>query len=67
MKEVNTMDSDRIKGKIKQVEGKLIDARGDLTGKSTDNIKGKEMQVEGKVQELYGRAKDAARKVLKDN
>lgn len=59
------MDSDRIKGKIKQVEGKLQDAKGDFTSDPADDIKGKVKQAEGKAQEELGIAKDAARKVLK--
>ena len=58
------MDSDIIKGKIKQVEGKLQNAKGDITGNSEDDIKGKIKQVEGKAQEMLGKAKDAARKTL---
>ena len=56
------MDSDRIKGKMKQVEGKLIDAKGDLTNNPSDDIRGKGKQVEGKMQETWGKAKDAMRK-----
>ena len=56
------MNKDRIKGKIKQVQGKLQDAKGDLTGNPRDDIRGKAKQVEGKVQETWGKAKDAARK-----
>jgi len=57
-----TVDKDRIKGKIKQVRGKLIDAKGDLTNNPFDDIKGKAKQVEGKMQETWGKAKDSMRK-----
>ena len=60
------MDSNRIKGKIKQAEGKLIDAKGDLTHSVTDDIKGKIMQVEGMAQEKLGEAKDAIRRALNE-
>jgi uncharacterized protein YjbJ (UPF0337 family) len=56
------MDRDRIKGKVKEVEGKLQDARGDLTGNVSDDIKGKAKQVEGKVQQAWGKMKDDARR-----
>jgi len=56
------MDKDRIKGKMKQVEGKIEDAYGDLTNNPAHDIKGKAKQVEGKIQENWGKAKDAARK-----
>jgi len=58
------MDSDRIKGKIKQAEGKLQDAKGDLTNSPMDDIKGKAKQVEGKIQETWGKSKDAVREAL---
>jgi len=58
------MDSDRIKGKIKQAEGKAQDAFGDLTDDPKDDMKGKAKQAEGKVQEAWGKSKDAARKAL---
>ncbi len=61
------MDSDRIKGKIKQAEGKIQDAVGDLTNSPEDDIKGKMKQAEGKAQETLGKAKDAARKTLNEN
>jgi uncharacterized protein YjbJ (UPF0337 family) len=60
------MDPDRIKGKIKQAEGKAQDAVGDLTDDPTDDIKGKAKQAEGKIQEAWGKSKDAARKALDD-
>jgi len=58
------MDKDRIKGKIKQFEGKVQEAKGDLTNSNADKAKGSAKVVEGKVQEKYGQAKDAVRKVL---
>jgi len=58
------MDSDRIKGKIKQAEGKAQDALGDLTDDPKDDMKGKAKQAEGKVQEAWGKSKDAARNAL---
>ena len=56
------MDRDRIKGKLKQVEGTLIDAKGDLTGNVSDDIRGKSKKVEGKLQETWGKTKDAVRR-----
>ena len=58
------MDSDRIKGKIKQAEGKIQDLKGDLTNNPMDDIKGKAKQVEGKIQETFGKSKDAMRDAL---
>jgi uncharacterized protein YjbJ (UPF0337 family) len=58
------MDSDRIKGKIKQAEGRVQDAVGDLTDNPSDDIKGKAKQAEGKAQEAWGKSKDAMRREL---
>ena len=60
------MNRDTIKGKAKQVQGKLQDAKGDLTGNPADDVKGKVRQVEGKVQEAWGKSKDAARRRAQD-
>lgn len=59
------MDKDIIKGKAKQVEGKIQDAKGDLTNNPSDDIAGKAKQVEGKIQEEWGKSKDAARKATR--
>ena len=56
------MNKDRIKGRLKQVEGSLIDAKGDLTGNAADDLRGKYKKVEGKLQETWGKTKDAMRK-----
>jgi len=58
------MDSDRIKGKIKQAEGRVQDAVGDLTDNPSDDIRGKAKQAEGKAQEAWGKSKDAMRREL---
>jgi len=55
------MNEDRIKGKFKQVQGKLIDAKGDITGNPADDLRGKSKKVEGKIQESWGKTKDAMR------
>jgi len=55
-------DKDVVEGKIKQVEGRLQDAVGDLTGDARQDARGKAKQVEGKIQEGYGHLKDEARK-----
>jgi uncharacterized protein YjbJ (UPF0337 family) len=60
------MDSDRIKGKMKQVEGKAQDIKGNFTDDPTDDIKGKAKHAEGKVQEAWGKTKDAVRKSVNE-
>ena len=59
------MDKDRIKGKIKQFEGKVQRAKGNLTDSNSDKIAGAAKEIEGNVEEGFGEAKDAARKVTK--
>jgi len=56
------MDKDIIKGKMKQVEGRAQDIRGDITGNVANDIEGKAKNLAGKVQEEYGKAKDAVRR-----
>jgi uncharacterized protein YjbJ (UPF0337 family) len=56
------MDKDVVKGKVKQAEGRLQEAKGALTGSGKDKANVK--QAEGKVQEGVGKVKDAARKAI---
>jgi uncharacterized protein YjbJ (UPF0337 family) len=58
------MDKDRPKGKMKEVEGRLQQAKGDLTGSDKDRVEGGAKKTEGKVQNRVGKAKDAIRKAL---
>ncbi len=58
------VDKDVVEGKVKQAEGKVQDAAGDVTGNTDDDIAGKAKQAEGKVQEGFGKAKDAVRNAL---
>lgn len=60
------MDKDRIKGKVKEVEGRVQQAKGDLTGNDVDRAKGADKKVEGKVQHAFGKVKDNVRKALDD-
>jgi uncharacterized protein YjbJ (UPF0337 family) len=55
------MDSNEIKGKMKDVAGKAQEKFGEVTGNKEQELKGMGKQVEGKVQETYGKAKDAVR------
>jgi len=57
-------DEDVIAGKVKQVEGRVQDAVGDVTDSPKDDLQGKAKQVEGKIQEGFGKAKDAVRDAL---
>ncbi len=53
-------------GKVKQVEGALRDAKGDLTGNPNDHLAGKAKKAEGKLQEGMGRLEKGARRLGND-
>ena len=57
------MDKDRVKGKAKDVAGRVERQVGKWTGDKDAQEKGTRKQVEGKVQNIAGKAKDAARNV----
>jgi uncharacterized protein YjbJ (UPF0337 family) len=54
------MNNDIFAGKWKQVEGKVREKWGKLTGDDLDVIHGQREQLVGKIQERYGIARDAA-------
>lgn len=56
------MNKDQIKGKAKDVAGKVQENVGKAVGSSEQQAKGLSKQVEGKVQEKVGDLKDVARK-----
>jgi uncharacterized protein YjbJ (UPF0337 family) len=60
------MDKDRIKGKAKDIPGRVERQTGEWTGDSKMQVRGAAKQVEGKMQNAVGKAKDAGRAALKD-
>lgn len=58
------MNRDIAAGKAKQIEGKVRDAKGDLTNDPADDVAGKAKVVEGKIQEGAGKAKEAIKRAL---
>jgi uncharacterized protein YjbJ (UPF0337 family) len=52
------MNDDQIKGKAKDIGGKVQEEFGKAVGSSEQQAKGVANQVEGKVQEKVGDAKD---------
>lgn len=56
------MNKDKIKGKAKDIGGKIQEEVGKVTGSSKQQTEGLSKQVEGKVQEKYGDLKDAIKK-----
>lgn len=61
------MNSDQIKGKAKDIGGKIQEEVGKAVGSSEQQAKGLAKQTEGKVQEKYGDMKDALNDATKGN
>ena len=57
------MNSDQVKGAVKDAAGKIQQKTGELTGNQSQQAKGLNKKVEGKVQKNVGDAKE----VLKDS
>jgi len=57
------MNKDQVKGKVKDIGGKIQEEVGKAVGSSEQQAKGLSKQVEGKVQETYG---DAKEEIVKD-
>jgi uncharacterized protein YjbJ (UPF0337 family) len=60
--EVSEMNEDQIKGKAKDIGGKIQEEVGKAVGSTEQQAKGLSKQVEGKVQEKVGDVKDAINK-----
>ncbi len=60
------MDKDRIKGKMKDIEGRIQRQAGEWTGSEENQAEGLAKQAEGKVQNIGGKLKDAGRKAMDD-
>ncbi|WP_296947117.1 CsbD family protein [uncultured Massilia sp.] len=56
------MNKDQVKGKAKDIGGKIQEEAGKLVGSSEQQAKGLSKQVEGKTQEKVGDLKDAVNK-----
>jgi uncharacterized protein YjbJ (UPF0337 family) len=56
------MNTDVIKGKMKQVEGKVEMKFGEAVDSPKHEVKGAIKQATGAVQERYGKAKEVVRK-----
>ena len=60
--EAMIMDKDEIKGKAKDIAGRVERQAGEWTGDEEHQAKGAAKQVEGKVQNAFGKAKDEVKK-----
>ena len=59
------MDKNRIKDTAEQIKGSIKEAVGKVTGNDKLTVEGKAEQLAGKAQAQVGKAKDAARDLLK--
>jgi CsbD-like. len=55
------MNKDTIKGKMKDMKGRVERQAGEWTGDTESQIKGAGDQAEGKIQQGVGKVKDAAK------
>lgn len=58
------MHKDEVKGKIKEAEGRVQDAFGDMTNSPRDDQAGKRKIAEGKVQQGVGKVKDTLHRAI---
>ena len=56
------MNRDQVKGKVKDIAGKIQQKTGEVTGSASQQVKGVAKQVEGKMQKGVGDANEALKK-----
>jgi uncharacterized protein YjbJ (UPF0337 family) len=61
------MDTDELKGKMKEGVGKAQEAWGDATDDPETEAEGQRKQAEGNIQEGWGKVKDAADDMVDDD
>jgi uncharacterized protein YjbJ (UPF0337 family) len=59
------MNWDTVKGRLKQIRGRIREQWGDLTDDNLDRIEGKRDQLLGAVQTRYGAARDSAHEQIR--
>ncbi len=60
------MDKERIKGKVKDISGRVERQAGEWTGNEKMQGEGALKQGEGKIRQGIGKVKDAGRKAVED-
>jgi len=60
------MDKDRVKGKAKDVAGRVQRQMGEWTGNEKQQAEGAAEQLKGKAQNVWGKAKDTGRDAMKE-
>jgi uncharacterized protein YjbJ (UPF0337 family) len=58
------MDEERLKGTVKNLEGKVEAGFGRAAGDMKTEVQGEPTELEGRLQDAYGQAKDAAADTL---
>ncbi|SFU68429.1 CsbD family protein [Pseudoduganella namucuonensis] len=58
------MNKDQVKGKAKEIGGKIQEEAGELVGSSEQRAKGIAKQSEGKVQKSVGDLKEAVKDTI---
>ena len=56
------MNKDQVKGKVKDLVGRIERQAGEWTGDEKKEVHGTMKQAEGKIQNAWGNAKDAGKK-----
>jgi len=64
--EENTMNSDQLQGKWKQMKGSIRERWGKLTDDDVDVVNGQTTQLVGRIQERYSIAKEEAQKQVEE-
>ena len=60
------MNKDQVKGKAKDIGGKIQEEVGKVVGSNKQQAEGLSKQAEGKVQKKAGDVKEAAKDIVKD-
>ena len=60
------MNKDQVKGKAKNIAGKIQEQAGKLVGSKDQQVKGLTKQISGKVQKSVGDAKETLKDLDKD-
>jgi uncharacterized protein YjbJ (UPF0337 family) len=61
------MNEDQVKGKVKDIAGRIERQAGEWTGDPEKQVDGALKQVEGKLQNAWGNAKDDAKRTAERN
>ena len=58
------MNKDQVRGKVKDVAGRIERQAGEWTGDEKKEVHGTMKQAEGKIQNAWGNVKDAGKKTV---